>query len=116
MDLVWKLQPVTVSDLLEAVNQGRKSPIVRNTLQTQLKRLEAKGWLKRDNSGSLLLYAAAVLEQPGRIRQLTELRQRLFGGSSISMVRFLMEEGGFSENEIEELNQLIKNYRKGGES
>lgn len=115
MDLIWKLQPVNVTDLLEAVNQGRPEPIIRNTLQTQLKRLEAKGWLHSEDSGSVRVYQAAIAERPGRGKVLAELKQRLFGGSGVTMIRCLMEDGGFTANEIQELNQLIESLGKGGE-
>ena len=116
MDLIWRLQPVTVSDLLDAVNSERAEPIIRNTLQTQLKRLEAKGWLKRDDGGSVRLYQATVAGRSGRNKVLTELKNRLFGGSGVTLVRCLMEEGGLTPNEIKELNKLVKNYGKAGES
>jgi BlaI family transcriptional regulator, penicillinase repressor len=114
MDLIWKLQPVNVTDLLESVNRGRKEPIIRNTLQTQLKRLEAKGWLKCEESGPVRLYHSAVPERSGRSKVLSELKHRLFGGSGVTMVRCLMEDGGLSPKEIKELNTLIESFGKGG--
>lgn len=115
MDLIWRLQPVNVTDLLEAVNQGRPEPIIRNTLQTQLKRLEAKGWLTRETGGTVAVYQAAVAERGGRGSILAELKQRLFGGSGVSMVRCLMEDGGLTPEEVRELNQWISGFGKGGE-
>lgn len=115
MDLIWRLQPVNVTDLLETVNLGRTEPIVRNTLQTQLKRLEAKGWLEREDGGKVRVYRAAVAERPGRGKVLAELKQRLFGGSGLTMVRCLMEDGGLSSGEIQELNEWIESFGKGGD-
>ena len=115
MDLVWQLQPINVSDLLEAVNRGRSEPIIRNTLQTQLKRLEAKGWLKRDDKGSIRLYQAAIAERPGRGKVLTELKHRLFGASGVTMIRCMMEDGGLTDREIQELNAIINQHQIGGE-
>mgnify|MGYP000432108500 CR=1 FL=1 len=67
-------------ELLEAVNQGRSEPVTRNTLQTQLTRLEAKGWIVRDDSSRSHAYEPAVPEQRGRTSVLAELKQRFFGG------------------------------------
>ncbi len=114
MDLVWSHQPVSVADLLARVNATRREPVTRNTLQTQLTRLEAKAWLKRDESDRVRLYRAAVAENRGRGKVLAELNQRLFGGSGLSLVRCLVEEGGLSDQEIQELNELIEHHRKGG--
>ncbi|MCW1884412.1 BlaI/MecI/CopY family transcriptional regulator [Luteolibacter flavescens] len=114
MDLIWQQQPLSVATLLEMVNAGRDEAISRNTLQTQLTRLEAKGWLKHDDSDRVRMYRAAVTERRGRGKILTELKQRLFGGSGISLVRCLVEEGGLNDAELKELKGLIDSHRKGG--
>ncbi|WP_367875062.1 BlaI/MecI/CopY family transcriptional regulator [Luteolibacter sp. Populi] len=114
MDLIWQHQPVSVAALLELVNGERPEGISRNTLQTQLTRLHAKGWLKPDESERARLYSATVPEKRGRGRILDELKQRLFGGSSLSLVRCLVEEGGLSDEDIRELKELIGKHKKGG--
>ena len=111
MDLVWKHQPVAVSALLELVNHGRCKPISRNTLQTQLTRLEAKGWLQPEDGERARLYRSPVAETRGRNTILTDLKQRLFGGSGLSLVRCLVEQGGMSESEIKELGEWIERER-----
>ena len=100
--------------LLDLVNACRSEPISRNTLQTQLTRLEAKGWLRHEDGGRVRHYRSAVAEKPGRGKVLAELRERLFGGSGLSLVRCLVEEGGLSAAEIEELDDLLEMHRKGG--
>jgi predicted transcriptional regulator len=66
MDALWKQHPASVLELLDAVNAGRKEPVTRNTLQTQLTRLEAKGWIKRDDSGRSHAYEPVVAAAHGR--------------------------------------------------
>jgi predicted transcriptional regulator len=111
MDLVWQMQPVSVSDLLVEVNRKRSRPIIRNTLQTQLRRLEDKGWVLRETGGPVQVFRSTVRDKSGRIRMLTELRQRLFGGSRLSMIRCLMENDGLSRDEIKELQSIIDEHR-----
>lgn len=111
MDLLWKKHPASVLELLEMVNHGREEPVTRNTLQTQLTRLEAKGWIVRDASGRSHAYRPAVPAERGRTSVLAELKQRLFGGSSLALVRCLVESGEISEAELAELRKLV---RKGG--
>ena len=114
MDLIWHNQPATVARLLELVNAKRDEPITRNTLQTQLSRLEAKGWIKRDGGGRALEYSALVKEKKGRVGLLKDLKGRMFGGSALSMMRCLVEEGGMSKSEIAELRKLLEDHGKGG--
>ncbi len=114
MNLVWKHQPVAVSALLEQVNLGRSRPISRNTLQTQLTRLETKGWLIAEEGERVRLYRSEIPETRGRNRILSELKQRLFGGSGLSLVRCLVEQGEMSEAEIKELGEWIETHRNKG--
>jgi predicted transcriptional regulator len=114
MDLIWQKQPVSVAMLLDLVNADRPEPISRNTLQTQLTRLESKGWLKHEDGEKVRHYRAVVPEKRGRGKILSELKERLFGGSGLSLIRCLVEEGGLTDAEIKELNALIKDHREGG--
>jgi predicted transcriptional regulator len=113
MDLIWQKQPVSVGELLQAVNDDRADSITRSTLQTQLTRLETKGWLLSDDRGRARLYRSATTERRGRGKVLAELKQRFFGGSGLSLIRCLVEDGGLTDAEMSELNQLIEIHRKG---
>lgn len=118
MDLLWKKHPATVLELLDLVNQGRTDPVTRNTLQTQLSRLEAKGWIVRDDTSRTHAYEPAVAEHRGRTSVLAELKRRLFGGSGLALVRCLVESGEISEAELAELRKLVRANatKKGGAS
>jgi len=116
MDLIWQFQPVSVGDLLRAVNAERSEPITRSTLQTQLVRLEAKRWLLSDDQGRARLYRSAPSEKGGRGKVLAELKQRFFGGSGMSLIRCLVEEGDMTDEELDELDQVIETHRKGRQS
>jgi len=118
MDLLWKHQPAGLNELLDRINAGRKDAVTRATLQRQLTRLEAKGWLKRDSSSRAHVYEAAVAETKGRTGVLAELKRRFFGGSSVALVRCLVESGDISQAELAELQKLVRGHvgRKGGQS
>lgn len=115
MDWLWKLAPVGLNALLEAVNAKRKEPVTRATLQTQLTRLEEKGWVKRNDQGRAHIYEPTVKEHQGRRRMLAELKERLFGGSSLELVRCLVENGEMTEAELLELRALVKDKVDGRE-
>lgn len=61
MELVWKLdRPLSVRDLLERLNEGRKSPLAYTTVMTVASRLAEKGALARRREGRGYLYEAAA--------------------------------------------------------
>lgn len=107
MDHVWKKQPVGLNDLLADINHSRPQPLSRASLQTQLTRLETKGWLNRNDSSRAHVYSAAIPESRGRKSVLKELKQRFFGGSSLALVRCLVEGGEISDSELTELKKLV---------
>lgn len=112
MDQLWRSAPTGLNDLLEAVNAGRTEPVSRATLQTQLTRLEAKGWVRRDDSERAHRYEPAVPETRGRRSVLRELKRRFFGGSSLAMVRCLVESGEITDTELSELRNLVRDAAK----
>ncbi len=112
MDHVWQFQPVSLNDLLARVNAARTEPLSRASLQTQLTRLEVKGWLRRDDSARAHLYSSAVPADKGRLGVLAELKQRLFGGSGLALVRCLVESGEISAKEIDGLRRLVSQSSK----
>lgn len=118
MDQLWRASPKNLNDLLDTVNAGRPEPVTRTTLQTQLTRLETKGWVRRDDSSRAHQYAPAVPETRGRRTVLSELKRRFFGGSSLALVRCLVESGDISETEFAELRKLVRDAEKkqGGKS
>ena len=112
MDQLWRAAPKSLNELLDAVNAGRTEPVTRATLQTQLTRLETKGWVRRDDSARAHQYAPAVQETRGRRTVLSELKRRFFGGSSLALVRCLVESGDISEAELVELRKLVRDAEK----
>ena len=108
MDQLWRSAPTGLNDLLDAVNAGRAEPVTRTTLQTQLTRLEAKGWVRRDDTERAHRYEPAVPETRGRKSVLRELKRRFFGGSSLAMVRCLVESGEITDAELTELRRLVR--------
>jgi BlaI family penicillinase repressor len=109
MDQLWQLAPINILDLLEALNHQRAKPISRATLQTQLTRLENKGWIDRDDTHRIHLYKPAITETRGRKSVLAALKDRFFGGSNLALMRCLVESGDISSSELNELRQIIDN-------
>ncbi|MFZ4765031.1 MAG: BlaI/MecI/CopY family transcriptional regulator [Roseimicrobium sp.] len=112
MDHLWRSSPTGLNDLLSVINIGRAEPLSRATLQTQLTRLEAKGWVRRDDSERAHSYEPAVPEARGRKSVLHDLKRRFFGGSSLAMVRCLVESGEITDAELTELRRLVRDTAK----
>lgn len=107
MQHLWRAEESTVTELQSSVNEERVEPVSRNTVQVQLQRIEDKGWVRRIPKGRLFLYRSTVSAEAGMAELTSDFRNKVFGGSSLAMVRCLVDAGDISGAEISELKKLI---------
>src|SRR5262245_26929405 len=104
--VLWTLRRASVREVHEAFPAGREIDFA--TVQTYLRRLEAKGYVSGTMSGRTRIYAPKV--QPRRVIRQTieELVERLFGGQTLPLMRHLIEDHRVSPQELAELRELIE--------
>jgi len=106
MKSIWKNEPVSVRQVFEEMNSQRQEPLSRNTVLKHIQRLETKGWLTRDD-GRPALYHSTVSSKNATDGLVSAFKEMLFDGSTMSMVRCLVNGGKLAPEEIAELQQLI---------
>ena len=111
MQLVWNLEPVTVRTLVDEVNRKRTSKIVRTSVLKQVQRLEQQGYLNRNDSRPAQ-FSSTVSESEVSSRAASDLVRTFFGGSHMNLVRQMIDDQPLSDEEIEEITDLIKNANK----
>jgi len=102
--LVWQVGQATVQDVCDKLPARRR--IAYATVQTLLRRLENKGYLKHDVRGKAHVFLAAVKKEHVVKRSVGDFLDRLFGGDAIPLVQYLAEHGKLSTDDIERLKQL----------
>jgi BlaI family penicillinase repressor len=102
---LWRLGRATVRQVHEAFPAERE--IDFTTVQTYLRRLEAKGYVKARLAGRTLVYSSKV--EPRKVigQAVGELVDRLFGGESLPLMRHHIEERSISDSDLAALRQLI---------
>lgn len=61
MRAVWRAKrPLSVRDVLDSLNRGRRDPLAYTTVMTVMSRLAEKAILRRTSRGRAYLYEAAV--------------------------------------------------------
>ncbi len=103
--VLWGLKKATVREVHEALPSNRKMDFA--TVQTYLRRLDTKGYVKADLDGRTRVYAPRV--RPATVIRETvgDLVDRLFGGETLPLMRHLIEDGQVSSEELTELRKLI---------
>ncbi len=103
--IVWQLGKATVQNVCERLPAKRK--ITYATVQTLLRRLEKKGYLKHDTQGKAHVFFAAVRREDVIQRSVGDFLDRLFGGDPVPLMQYLAEHGKMGAEDIGELKQLV---------
>ena len=97
--LVWQLEKATVQEVCEKLPAKRK--ITYATVQTLLRRLEKKGYLKHAVNGKAHVFSAAVKREHVVKRSVGDFLDRLFGGDPVPLMLFIAEHGTISAEYID---------------
>jgi len=103
--IVWKLGPASVRQVLEAFPKERQVDF--KTVQTYLRRLEAKGYLRTRREGRSMIYIARIRPEQVVREVVDDLVHRLFGGESLPLFQHLIQDRGLSSSQIGELRALL---------
>ena len=104
--LVWNLGEGTVLQVSERLPPRRK--IAYATVQTLLRRLEKKGYVRHRSEGKAHVFFPAVQQEHVIKRSVNDFLERLFGGDPIPLVQHLAEHGRIDAEDIERLKKLIE--------
>ncbi|MBR6534228.1 MAG: BlaI/MecI/CopY family transcriptional regulator [Clostridia bacterium] len=103
MDIIWAKAPVSAKEvsLIAAETVGWN----KNTTYTVIKKLEAKGFIKRDDPG--FICTPLVSKNEIQKSEAESLIKKIFGGSRKALFSALIEDEPLSDEEIAELRRLI---------
>ena len=103
--IVWDLGEATVRQVLEALPAQRELDFW--TVQTYLRRLEAKGYLQKRREGRSNIYSSAMRPKAVIGEALDDFLNRLFDGETLPLFQHLIHDRGLSEDEINDLQQSL---------
>ena len=105
--LVWHLGTATVQEVCDNLPARRK--IAYATVQTLLRRLEKKGYLKHNIRGKAHVFFPTIKREAVIKRSVGDFLERLFGGDPVPLMQYLAEHGKIDADDIERLKELTKN-------
>jgi BlaI family transcriptional regulator, penicillinase repressor len=104
MQVIWRLGPNNVS----AVQEGLEQRLAYTTVQTMLNILQKKGKLRRKLQGRAFEYSAIVSEAKASSHAVSDLVDRMFGGSSEELVMSLIKSKQIDAKKIAELSKRVE--------
>ncbi|MEL7498408.1 MAG: BlaI/MecI/CopY family transcriptional regulator [Planctomycetota bacterium] len=102
---LWRLGNATLGELYKEVEQTDSMEYA--TVQSYIRRLEAKGYVKSKKEGRNKCYRAAVKPEKVIGQNIDELLDQLVSGQSLPVFRHLIEQRRVSQDELQELRRMI---------
>jgi predicted transcriptional regulator len=103
--IVWDLGEATVRQVFLALGAERRLDF--KTVQTYLRRLEAKGYLRSRHRGRAKVYVPRVRPTEVVREVLDQMVDRLFGGETIPLFQHLIQDRGLTDDEIKKLRAML---------
>jgi BlaI family transcriptional regulator, penicillinase repressor len=107
--VLWERGPCTVRQVHEALVGTRETGYTTTLKLMQI--MADKGLVTRNESARTHIYSASAGEEQTQRLLVKDLVDRAFGGSSATLVLRALSEGT-SEDELQEIRQLIDDYRE----
>ncbi|MES1213760.1 MAG: BlaI/MecI/CopY family transcriptional regulator [Singulisphaera sp.] len=109
--IVWELRQASVRQVLEALPADRELDF--KTVQTYLRRLEAKGYVKTTRVGRSNVYEPIV--RPGRVigEVVNDMLNRLFDGDVLPLFQHMVNDRGLTSDELRQLRELLDDLERG---
>lgn len=106
MNIVWDRGSVTISEVWKALCEERE--VARNTVLTQVQRLEERGWLRRRREGRTDVYESRVPREASEKERLRSMIDQVFDGSAVNLVQSLLGHDLVDRDEIDRIRSVIE--------
>ncbi len=106
--ILWEHEPVRTTELVQLCREQLEWK--RTTTYTVIKRLSERGVLKNENGTVTSLVSKDAVQEA----EIDELVEKKFEGSLPSFIAAFTRHGKMSGQEIDEVQRMIDEFRKGG--
>ena len=105
VQVLWEKGRANAREITETLN--RDEPIAHSTVQTLLRKLEAKGAVGHDVEDRTFVFYPLVQEDSVKRGATRELVDRVFGGSAAGLIAHLLQDQRVSSNELARIREMI---------
>jgi predicted transcriptional regulator len=109
MEEVWRREPATVRDVMEALNQDAPKPRAYTTVMTIMDRLHTKGLLDRRSERNTYIYKPRLSrDEYANARAQTEVDALVREWGDVALVHFAKQMGTLDPKRREQLRRLAR--------
>jgi BlaI family penicillinase repressor len=106
MQVLWQRGRATAREITEELSRAR--PIAHSTVQTLLRKLEAKGAVTHDIEDRTFVFRPLFQQAEVRETATRDLLTRVFNGSVYGLVAHLLQHEPISRDELQRLQKLVE--------
>jgi BlaI family penicillinase repressor len=110
MHVLWERGRASAREITDGLN--RDEPIAHSTVQTLLRKLEAKGAVGHETVDRTFVFFPRIAEENVRRGATHDLVERVFGGSPAQLMSYLLKHEHVSKQELEEIRRLVDEQSK----
>ncbi|QES89441.1 BlaI/MecI/CopY family transcriptional regulator [Rhizosphaericola mali] len=109
MELIWKMEPVFMKEILEALPEPKPAP---STIATLLKRMQEKEFISFETFGNSRQYKSLVAKDKYFSTRVNGMIKDFFNNSALKFASFFTTNSKLSNSELAELRNMIDQQLK----
>jgi predicted transcriptional regulator len=106
LKVLWREGPLSGRDVRDRLAETRE--LAYTSVMTVMGIMEQKRYVKRKKSGKTFIYSPRITEAVTKKRMLKDVVDRVYEGSTMSVVVNLLESADIDPEELKQLRELIK--------
>lgn len=114
MELLWESAPRTLGEFVEKLHE--ETGWTKGTIYTMLKRMLDKKIIRVDDTGRCQQYYPVLAREDAQMQETENFLEKVYHGSMRMMLAAMTGRKGLSQEEIDELYQVLEEAKKGGGS
>lgn len=110
MQVLWEKGRANAREITDALSRGE--PIAHSTVQTLLRKLEAKAVVQHEVQERTFIFYPLVQEDRVKQGATRDLLERVFGGSAAELVSYLLQNERVPREELDQIRKLIDRQKR----
>jgi BlaI family penicillinase repressor len=107
---VWDNEPCAAPTIQEELE--KKTGWSYSTVKTMMDRMATKGLLQTQRIRNLILYSSVITKKEAQKGEIMRAVKRAFGGAMTPMMQFLLDSKSLTEEELDQLEAMIKSKKE----
>ena len=110
IEVLWDEHPRSMPEITRILKPS--TGWTRHTIITLLKRMEAKGTITVDSSGSVKMYSPKITREQASAEQTRKFLSRVFSGNLSLLISNLVDSGEADVEDIQTILDMVKQNEK----